>query len=57
MKALLLVDHGSRRAEANALLGQIAALVAARRPELVVEVAHMELAPPTVAEAFAACVA
>lgn len=57
MNALLLVDHGSRRAEANALLADIAALVSARRPELIVEVAHMELAPPTVDEAFDACVA
>lgn len=56
MNALLLVDHGSRRAEANALLAQIAALVAARRPALIVEIAHMELAPPTVDEAFDACV-
>jgi sirohydrochlorin ferrochelatase len=56
MNALLLVDHGSRRAEANALLAQIAALVAARRPTLIVEIAHMELAPPTVDEAFDACV-
>jgi sirohydrochlorin ferrochelatase len=56
MNALLLVDHGSRRAEANALLAQIAALVAARRPSLIVEIAHMELAPPTVDEAFDACV-
>ncbi len=57
MNALLLVDHGSRRAEANSLLAQIAALVAARRPTLIVEIAHMELAPPTVDEAFDACVA
>ena len=56
MNALLLVDHGSRRAEANALLAQIAALVAARRPSLIVEIAHMELAPPTVDEAFDECV-
>lgn len=57
VKALLLVDHGSRRAEANALLAQIAGLVAARRPAWIVEVAHMELAPPTVDEAFDACIA
>lgn len=56
MNALLLVDHGSRRAEANALLAQIAALVSTRRPSLIVEIAHMELAPPTVDEAFDACV-
>jgi sirohydrochlorin ferrochelatase len=54
--ALLLVDHGSRRAEANALLADIAALVATRRPDAIVEIAHMELAPPTLDEAFDACV-
>lgn len=57
MNALLLVDHGSRREEANASLAQAAALVQQRAPALIVEVAHMELAPPTIAEAFAACVA
>lgn len=55
-QALLLVDHGSRLAEANAQLDALAELVRART-SAVVRVAHMELASPTVAEAFDACVA
>jgi sirohydrochlorin ferrochelatase len=56
-RGILLVDHGSRRAEANAQLEELAARVAARAPDLVVRFAHMELAPPSIAEALAACVA
>lgn len=55
-RAILLVDHGSRRAEANAQLDALAALVRERAPEATVRVAHMELAPPTIAEAFEACI-
>lgn len=54
-RAILLVDHGSRRHEANAQLEALAALVR-ERSEAVVHVAHMELAPPTIRESFAACV-
>lgn len=54
--ALLLVDHGSRRAEANANLEAVAALVRAEAPSLLVEIAHMELAPPSIEEAMSACV-
>ncbi len=57
LNALLIVDHGSRRAEANALLSEIAEMVRARTEAgWVVHYAHMELAPPTIAEAFAQCV-
>lgn len=57
LPAILLVDHGSRRAAANAQLEQLAALLRARAPGRIVHVAHMELAPPTVADGIAACVA
>jgi sirohydrochlorin ferrochelatase len=54
MRALLLVDHGSRAAEANESLEKVAALVRERvGAGIVVAVAHMEIAPPTVAEAVA----
>jgi sirohydrochlorin ferrochelatase len=56
-RAILLVDHGSRRSEANALLEEIAALVAARVPGTVVRAAHMELAPPSLADGLSACAA
>jgi sirohydrochlorin ferrochelatase len=56
--AFLLIDHGSRRTEANALLDEVASLVKAQLgPEAVVEVAHMEIAEPTIAQGFARCVA
>lgn len=56
MQALLLVDHGSRREQANASLAQAAKLVREQAPDAIVEVAHMELAPPTIADAFDRCV-
>ena len=56
-RAILLVDHGSRLAEANDVLEQVAALVRARDPDRIVCVAHMELARPTVQEGIDACVA
>ncbi len=56
--AVLLIDHGSRRSEANALLDEVAGLVKERLgAENIVEAAHMELADPTIAQGFARCVA
>jgi sirohydrochlorin ferrochelatase len=58
MRAILIVDHGSRRPEANRQLEAVAAVV--RRQSgaaTVVEHAHMELAEPSIAEGFARCVA
>ncbi|MGB5811449.1 MAG: CbiX/SirB N-terminal domain-containing protein [Polyangiales bacterium] len=55
--ALLLIDHGSRRTEANALIERVADLVRARLPaDRIVEAAHMELAEPTIACGFAKCI-
>ncbi|MGB3052774.1 MAG: CbiX/SirB N-terminal domain-containing protein [Polyangiales bacterium] len=55
--AVLLIDHGSRRAAANALLDEVAALVKKRLGAgSIVEPAHMEIAEPTIAEGFARCV-
>lgn len=55
--ALLLVDHGSVRREANDLLADVARLVRQRSGLDIVEHAHMDLAEPTIAQGFAACVA
>ena len=55
--AIVLVDHGSRRDEANRSLERVADWVREHAPERPVHVAHMELAPPSVADAVAACVA
>ena len=49
MIGLLLIDHGSRRAASNAQLEDMATRVAARRPGLPVAAAHMEIAPPDIA--------
>ena len=53
---IIIVDHGSRRAESNAML-----LAATERyieigPYAIVEPAHMELAQPDIATAFERCV-
>jgi sirohydrochlorin ferrochelatase len=55
--AILLVDHGSRRPEANDQLREVAARLRARDPDRVVRIAHLELAKPTIAEGIADCVA
>ena len=57
VRAILLIDHGSRRAEANTLLGEVAARVKERiGDDAIVEAAHMEIAEPTIAQGFARCV-
>ena len=57
VRAFLLIDHGSRRQEANALLDEVVARVKARVGDgAIVEPAHMEIAEPTVAQGFARCV-
>ena len=48
-----MVDHGSRAAEANAVLDVLAGELAVRDPSSMVRVAHMELASPTIDEALA----
>ena len=54
---LIVVDHGSRRAESNVMLEQMVVMVAEVVPYEIVEPAHMELAEPSIATAFDACVA
>lgn len=55
--AILLVDHGSRRAAANEQLETLAERVRAREPGRTVAIAHLELAPPTIADGLASCAA
>jgi sirohydrochlorin ferrochelatase len=57
VRAVLLVDHGSRRPEANAVLDGIAELLRDRLPGTIVRVAHMELAAPGIGAGVDACVA
>jgi sirohydrochlorin ferrochelatase len=57
MIAILLIDHGSRRGEANEMLACMAALVQRVAGDgVIVRHAHMELAEATIAQGFAACV-
>ncbi len=56
-RAILLVDHGSQYAPANDLLDRIADAVRARLRGAIVEVAHMELAEPSLAAGLARCAA
>ena len=56
-RAILLVDHGSRREQANALLDAVAEQVRERARDCIVQTAHLDLAHPTIAEGIDACVA
>ena len=53
---LLLVDHGSRFQEANDMLADVATMVKRLAGLDCVQYCHMELAEPTIAQGFAACV-
>lgn len=58
MIGVLLIDHGSRRAEANAQLDDMARRVAARLPPgTPLATAHLDVCPPTIAEGIAALLA
>src|SRR5580704_11312957 len=55
---IIIVDHGSRRVESNQMLERVAELFGQRFSERysIVEPAHMELAEPSIATAYARCV-
>lgn len=53
---IILVDHGSKKDDANQMLLEVADRFRATTGAAIVEPAHMELAPPSIADAFAACV-
>jgi len=56
-QALLLIDHGSTRDDANELLPKIAQMVKEMSDFEIVCYAHMELAEPTIQQGFDACIA
>jgi len=57
MKAILLIDHGSRRGEANDMVHCMANLVQnLAGPDVIVRPAHMEIAEPTISQGFARCI-
>ena len=55
---IIIVDHGSRLAQSNEMLEQVACAFAERFKEMfeIVEPAHMELAEPSIATAYGKCV-
>ena len=55
-KALLIIDHGSVRNEANKMLEEVAKILRRLRPHLVINIAHMELAHPTITEGMETCI-
>lgn len=57
MRAILIIDHGSKREEANHMLSCVANLLQQMvGDDVIVRHAHMELAEPTIPQGFAACV-
>ena len=54
-EAIVLIDHGSRRSQANEQLEELAALVRAARPGATVRTAHLEIAQPDLAAAIEEC--
>lgn len=55
--AIVLIDHGSQRAEANAQLEELRNRVASQRPQARVSTAHLEVAEPGLQRAIDDCVA
>lgn len=53
--ALLLVDHGSKRAAANEMLTEVAEMLRAKS-DIPVYTAHMEIVSPTIADGMQRCV-
>ncbi len=54
---IIIVDHGSRRTQSNELLEEVARAFGQRFAETYdIEPAHMELAEPSIATAYATCV-
>lgn len=54
--AILIIAHGSRRAQANADLARLAETLRPRVREEIIEIAYLELAAPTIPDGLAACV-
>jgi sirohydrochlorin ferrochelatase len=55
--AALLIAHGSRRASANADLVQLAQMLKEANRYEIVEIAYLELVPPSIVDEGRACVA
>lgn len=53
---VIIVDHGSRRKESNLMLNQFVEMFREKTKYPIVEPAHMELAEPSIKDAFGLCV-
>ncbi|KAL6007084.1 hypothetical protein ACLOJK_032580 [Asimina triloba] len=53
---VIIVDHGSRRRESNLMLNEFVAMFRVKTGYAIVEPAHMELAEPSIKDAFTSCV-
>ncbi|XP_017639930.1 sirohydrochlorin ferrochelatase, chloroplastic [Gossypium arboreum] len=53
---VIIVDHGSRRKESNLMLNEFVAMFREKSGYPIVEPAHMELAEPSIKDAFGLCV-
>ncbi|XP_051140753.1 sirohydrochlorin ferrochelatase, chloroplastic isoform X2 [Andrographis paniculata] len=53
---VIIVDHGSRRKESNLMLNEFVAMFKEKTQYPIVEPAHMELAEPSIKDAFTACI-
>ncbi|KAL4568349.1 hypothetical protein LXL04_023959 [Taraxacum kok-saghyz] len=53
---VIIVDHGSRRKESNLMLNEFVAMFVEKTGYPIVEAAHMELAKPSIKDAFHSCV-
>ena len=58
LKALILIDHGSKVPEANEMLKLISERIIQRQDSCfdIIKYCHMELASPTLEDAFSECV-
>ncbi|GAV61062.1 CbiX domain-containing protein [Cephalotus follicularis] len=53
---VIIVDHGSRRKESNLMLNEFVAMFRDKTGYKIIEPAHMELAEPSIKDAFGLCV-
>ncbi|XP_047307478.1 sirohydrochlorin ferrochelatase, chloroplastic-like [Impatiens glandulifera] len=56
MDGIIIVDHGSRRKESNLMLNEFVRMYRDKTGYPIVEPAHMELAEPSIRDAFGLCV-
>ena len=56
MKAIIVIDHGSRYPAANEFIFKVVERMQALTPDVLIKGAHMELADPTISDVIKECV-